>query len=107
VVPGTSSLGPEEIPSSVLPDRYRPFAIRDWGTLTLAFNNPDGEFRSLFDEFVEETLDGLNGHSLSDRGAVSPSRVERTTIHVDVWSDPPPQLGELNAFVREGRHRRP
>lgn len=76
--------------------------MSDRGTLTHAFNNPEGGFTSIFDESDEEALDGLNGDTLADVETVPSSEMERQTIYVDESPSPPPQLEELNAFVNEG-----
>jgi hypothetical protein len=76
--------------------------MSDRGTLTQAFNNPGGGFKSIFDESNGEALNGLNGDTLSDVDAAPSPKIEQKTVYVDESPDTPPQLEELNAFIREG-----
>ena len=73
--------------------------MSDRGTLTQAFNNPGGGFKSIFDESAEGTL---NGDTLTDVNTVPPREMEEKTIYVDESTDTPPQLEDLNAYVQEG-----
>jgi len=76
--------------------------MSDRGTLTQAFSNPGDGFKSIFDDSNGEALDELNGNTLSDVDAVPSQKMERKTIYVDESPGTPPQLEELNAFIREG-----
>ena len=73
--------------------------MSDRGTLTQAFKNPGGGFKSIFDESADETL---NGDTLSEVDAVPSQKMEEKTIYVDECPDTPPQLEDLNAYVQEG-----